>query len=127
MLVRSELTQSAVVSERLKVAISDLLALQGLMLLGDLDVRVLSDFRDALNRIRNAAWAAHQSVAAQVSGQDPTAVVSLLAASRIRAAYQLCRAIQGDLGCNEIDFQKGQLSELRGAAIELAAQLKDRV
>ena len=122
-----ELTQSAVVSERLKVAITDLKALQGLLLLGDLDACVLTDFRDALNRVRNAAWAAHQSVAAQLSGEGPNAVVSLLAAARIRAAYQLCRAIQGDLGCNEIDFQKGQLSELRGAAVDLAAQLKDRV
>ena len=123
----SEPTQSSLVSKRLKSAIADLRALQGLLLSDDLPACVLSDFREALNRVRNTAWAAQQSVAAKVSGQGSTAVVSLLAAERIRVAYQLCRAIQEDLGKHEIDFQKGQLSELGEATSELAAQLKGRV
>jgi hypothetical protein len=125
--VGSEPTQSSVVSERLKSTIADLRALQQLLLSDDLPACVLSDFRDALNRVRNTAWAAQQSVAAKVSGQGSTAVGSLLAAERIRVTYQLCRVIQEDLGKPEIDFQKGQLSELREAAAGLAAQLNDRV
>ncbi len=122
-----ELKEDTVVSERLKAAMTDLRVLQGLLLADDLDPRLLSDFRDVLNRIRNVAWAAQQSVAAQVSGEGPTAIDSLLAAERIRAAYQLCRFIQEDLGKNEIDFQKGQLAELQSVTAELSKQLKEKL
>jgi hypothetical protein len=127
-LMDCELTCDPAASERLKSAINDLRALQSLLLCGDLDPRVLSDFRDALNRVRNVAWAAQQSVAAQVSGNDSVAVGSLLAAERIRAAYQLCRHIQEDLGRdNEIQFHKGQLAELHAVVADLAGQLKNRL
>jgi len=125
--VSCELKEDPAVSERLKAAMTDLRILQGLLLSDDLDPRLLSDFRDVLNRIRNVAWAAQQSVAAQVSGEGPTAIGSLLAAERIRAAYQLCRFIQEDLGKNEIDFQKGQLAELQSVTAELSKQLKEKL
>lgn len=119
------LREDSVVSERLKTAVADLRTLQGFLLSDDLDPLLLNDFRDALNRIRTVAWAAQQSVEAKLSGQNSTDVGSLLATERIRAAYQLCRLIQEDLGKNEIDFQKGQLSELHAVTKELAKQLKD--
>ncbi len=122
-----EEVKNSVVSERLKSAITDLRSLQGLLLSDDLPSCVLSDFRDALNRVRNVAWAAQQSVAAKECGEGSAAVLSLLAAERVRAAYQLCRALQEDLRNEAVEFQKGQLSELRQAATELAAELKDRV
>jgi hypothetical protein len=125
--VSCELKEDPAVSGRLKAAMTDLRILQGLLLSDDLDPRLLSDFRDVLNRIRNVAWAAQQSVAAQVSGEGPTAIGSLLAAERIRAAYQLCRFIQEDLGKNEIDFQKGQLAELQSVTAELSKQLKEKL
>ncbi len=115
------------VSKRLKAAISDLKALQGLLASDDLDARLLTDFRDALNRVRNVAWAAQQSIAAQLPGNDATTIDTLLAAERVRAAYQLCRSIQDDLGKDEIDFQKGQLSELHAVATELTKHLKTRL
>ena len=66
-------------------------------------------------------------MAAKESGHGTTGVASLLAGERIRAAYQLCRAIQDDLSKEEIDFQKGQLAELSGAAADLAVQLKNKI
>lgn len=122
-----EEVKNSVVSERLQNAITDLRSLQGLLLSDDLPACVLSDFRDALNRVRNAAWAAQQAIAAKESGAGSTAVLTLLAAERVRAAYQLCRALQEDLRNQEVEFQKGQLSELRQAAAELASELKARV
>lgn len=122
-----EPAEDFVVSKHLKAAIADLRTLHGLLLSDDLDSRLLSDFRDVLNRVRNVAWAAQQSVFAQLSGEDPTAVASLLAAERIRASYQLCRLIQEDLGKDEIDFKKGQLSELHSVTAELSLRLKDRL
>jgi hypothetical protein len=101
---------NSAVSGRLKTAISDLRALEKLLHYEELDPRLLGDFRDALNRVRNIAWAAQQSLASRLSEQGG-GVESLLAGERIRAAYHLCRAIQEDLSHEEIDFQKGQLSE----------------
>jgi hypothetical protein len=125
--VSVEQAKDSDVFERLKTAMAEMQASHSLLLSDDLDPRVLTEFRDVLNRVRNVAWAAQQSVAARVTGEDPSAVGSLLAAERIRAAYQLCRVIQEDLSKNEIDFQKGQLSELHTVTKELSKQLKERL
>jgi len=115
------------VSKKLKTTIADLRAFENLLLSDEVDPRVLGDFRDAINRVRNVAWAAQQSVVARLSGNGTAGVGSLLAVERIRAAYQLCRAIQEDLSREEIELQKGQLSELHTVATALAEQLNDHL
>lgn len=119
--------QDCAASERLESAIGDLQSLQQVLLSGDLEAGILADFRDALNRIRNTAWSAQQLVASQISEQGSAGVTSLLASERIRTTYQLCRAIGDDLSGNEIQFQKGQLSELHMAVVQLAQQLKEKL
>jgi hypothetical protein len=114
-------------SGRLENAIRDLQALQQVLLAGELDPRVLTDFRDALNRIRNIAWAAQQLVASQVLETGTADITSLLASERIRTAYRLCRAIGEDLECDDLQFQKGQLSELHSTVAQLAAQLSEKL
>jgi hypothetical protein len=126
-LLNQESVQDRAASGRLESAIEDLQALQQVLLSGDLDARVLTDFRDALNRIRNTAWAAQQLVVSQVSDQGPEDVKSLLASERIRTAYQLCVAIQKDLSSDDMQFQKGQLAELHAALTQLGRKLKDRL
>ena len=118
--------QCSAASDRLESAIRDLRALQQVLLSGDLDAGILADFRDALNRIRNTAWAAQQLVAAQVSEQGSASVASLLASERIRSTYQLCRAIGDDLG-SDIQLRRGQLTELHLAVTQLAQQLKEKL
>jgi hypothetical protein len=125
--VSCEIKVDSAVPVRLKTAVADLRILQGLLLSDDLDPRLLSEFRDVLNRIRNVAWAAQQSIVAQLSGEGSAGIDSLLAAERIRAAYQLCRLIQEDLGKSGIDFQKGQLAELQSVTAGLNKQLSERL
>jgi hypothetical protein len=120
----AKLPKNTAVSIRLKSTIKELHALHRLLCDDDIDARVLGDFRDALNRIRNTAWAAQQSAANKLYEQGPTSVACLLASERVRAAYQLCRSIREDLGGNGIQFQKGQLAELYGVATQLTEQLK---
>ena len=124
--MKRESARSSSVSQRLASAMVELRSLQKLLPSGDLDPYVLSDFRVALNRIRNTAWVAQQFAASKVSGAGSAGVASLLLSERIRAAYQLCRAIQEDLGRKDIQFQRGQLSELYAAATQLAEQLKQK-
>jgi len=125
--VSNAVTPRANVSERLASAIAELSALQEPLISGVVDARVLIDFRDALNRIRNTAWAAQQSANAPLFDQGATTVASYLTSERIRAAYQLCRSLHGDICRDDIEFQKGQLVELYGAAKTLVEELKERL
>jgi hypothetical protein len=116
------------VSRRLAKAIPELRRLQNLLISGeDLDPRILTDFRDALNHVRNTAWSAHQYIASKSIDHDSTSVLSVLAGERIRVAYQLCQAIQADLNSTDINFQTGQLIQLSLAVKDLAEQLVEVV
>jgi hypothetical protein len=120
------LAKNPTVSVRLKSAIKELRALHRLLLRADVDPRTLNDFRDALNRVRNTAWAAQRSAVRSLDG-DTEDMPSLLASERVRAAYQICRSVREDLASGEIDFHKGQLIELDGVITEVAEQLKKRL
>jgi hypothetical protein len=122
--IKTELAGPEDVSDRLAKAIPELRRLQKLLLSGEsLDARILTDFRDALNHVRNTAWSAHQYIASQNTNQDSRSVLSVLAGERVRVAYQLCQAIQADLKSSDIEFQPGQLIQLSIAAKALLEQL----
>ena len=114
---------SVSVSVRLQSATSELHEVEALMASADLDARILSDFRDAVNRVRTAAWATQQYAETKDTERDPSKILSMLAGERVRAAYQLCRAIGQDLNRPDLRFQPGQLLQLRTAAKELMQQL----
>ena len=96
----------------LEQAIVELQRLHQVLRSGDLDPRILADFRDALNRVRTAAWAAQQYMACKETEQDSGSVLSLLVGERIRAAYQLCEVISDDLRPTDIEFQASSLVQL---------------
>ena len=122
-----EVESRIAVAERVSRAIQELKALQDPLLSGEVDPQTLNDFRDALNRVRNIAWAAQQSAAAPLLEQDAAKVASLLASERIRAAYQLCVSIREDVRRQDTAFQNGQLLELYEVAKTMVAELKLRV
>jgi hypothetical protein len=113
------------VRSHLEKSISELQGLHELLLSNEVDPDVLVDFRDALNRVRNTAWAAQQYVVRKETDQDSTSVLSLLAGERIRAAYQLCQALTNDLKKPEVEFQRGSLVQLYEVTNTLTEQLKD--
>jgi hypothetical protein len=108
----------------LQQAIVELQRLHEVLLAGDLEPRVLKDFRDALSRVRTVAWAAQQYLAGKETQQDSTSVLSLLAAERIRVAYQLCQAISEDLKRTDIDLQPGSLVQLGEVTKALSEHLQ---
>lgn len=112
------------ISEKLQGLTDELRRIQGLMTTGaDFDARILSEFRDTVNRVRTTAWAMQQYVETQENDRDTTSVLTLLAGERIRAAYQLCELIRADLKNEDVRFQKGQLLELNEAVRSLAKEL----
>ena len=119
----SEATAGSDASSTLEQAIVELQRLHEILLAGDLEPRVLADFRDALNRARTAAWAAQQYVARKETQQDSSSVLSFLVGERIRATYQLCQAISDDLKRTDIDFQAGSLIQLHEVTKALTEQL----
>jgi hypothetical protein len=112
------------VRAHLKKGITELQRLHELMLTNEVSADVLVDFRDALNRVRNTAWAAQQYVARKESDQDSTSVSSFLAGERIRVTYQLCQALSDDLNRTDIKVQRGSLVQLYEATKNLTEQLK---
>src|SRR5947208_14462839 len=99
------------VSPRLEKAITELRGLQERLLSGDgLDSRILTDFREALNRIRNTAWSAQQYIALKATDQDAGSVLTILAGERRRAGYHLCQAIHIELTSSGVQLQPGPLS-----------------
>jgi hypothetical protein len=112
-------------SERLKTTIEELAGIQSLLVAGELDPRILADFRDAVNRVRNTAWAAYQYAELKITGKDSGSIISLAAAERMRAAYQLCQAIQEDLASTDVQLQAGQLIQLQAATKTLTEKLDE--
>jgi len=114
------------VRSRLEKAISELQGVHKLLLSSnsDVDPDVLADFRDALNRVRNTAWAAQQYVVRKETDQDSASVLSLLAGERIRTAHQLCQALVDDLTGTDIKFQRGSLVQLCEITETLTKKLK---
>jgi hypothetical protein len=72
--------------------------IQDLLISGNgVDPGILTDFRDAVNRIRNTAWAIQQYAESKTTETDPQAVLSVLAGERVCVAYQLARLVHADL------------------------------
>ena len=123
-----EATGTISISQRLEQAIGELQGLHEVLLSEEcLDTRILTDFRDALNRVRNAAWSAQQYVSSKVTDQESDSLLSIVAGERIRTAYQLCQTLQADLKSQDIPFQKGQLIQFYSVLKELSEQVGDIV
>lgn len=116
------------VSVRMQRVAEELREIQDLLSAQEgVDASILTDFRDAINRVRNTAWAVEQYANSKSVGEDPQNVVTLLAGERVRVAYQLCKLIQADLSNPSIQFQKGQLLEFRDVNNALEEKLSDFV
>jgi len=110
------------VSDRVRSTVEELGRIDGILRTDEMDSRVLTDFRDALDRVRNTAWSVHQYVSRKETGEDSKHILATLAAGRVRAAFRLCQALQADMDAN-IRFQPGQLLQLHSAVEHLAERL----
>ena len=86
--------------------------------------KIIGAFRDALNRVRNTAWAAQQYANRKASDQDSTDILGRWHEFVLspRTNY-LCRAVNEDLKQRDIRFQRGSLIELDEITKALTQQL----
>lgn len=99
--------------ERLERSKKDLEELDEAIRGGDIDPRVLREFRDAVDHIRLTAWAVQQWIEKQAQKGDVYSVLPLLAAERLRRATQLNHNLTGDLDAAEITIETEGLEQLQ--------------
>lgn len=105
-------TGSSPIAERLQRATEELKALEQLIVSGDFAPRLLSDFRNAVDSIRQTARAVQMWVGLQQQQRDPYAAINRLSEDRVRRATQIAKDLTIDLQSLEVDFGTEGLAEL---------------
>src|SRR5713226_9071851 len=100
------------VSERLKAATDELQKLEQLVVSGDCAPRVLSEFRGAVDSIRQTAWAVQQWTELQQQHRDPYTVLGILSEERVRRAAQIAKDLTLDLESQDLGLGTEGLANL---------------
>jgi hypothetical protein len=108
---------------RLRETTVGLQELERSVISGDLDPRVLSEFRNAVDHIRNTAWAVQQWVGAKEQSGDQYAVLPALAAQRVQRATQLANDLCLDLQTVEVTAYTEGVGDLYRAVDDLRRRL----
>jgi hypothetical protein len=106
---------SSSLSERLRAATNELQDLQQLVVSGDSSPRILSEFRTAVDSVRQTAWAVQQWTELQQQNRDPYTVLGILSEERVRRATQIAKDLSLDLESLELDLKTEGLTDLFGA------------
>lgn len=112
-------TDSTSMSQRLQAATTELQELERLVLSGNFSPRVLSEFRSAVDNVRQTAWTVQQWIGLQEQSRDPYTVMSALSTERVRRATQINRDLAIDLQSLEVGLETDGLKELFGAVNDL--------
>lgn len=108
-----------VLAARLQAATGNLAELEQAVKLGDLDPRVLQDFRDSVDLIRGTAWAVQQWIGLKEKSADPYSLRPILAAQRVQRITQLAKDLIVDLENVEVGLETPGLKELFQAVTRL--------
>ena len=100
------------ISQRLQAATDELQKLEKLVVSGDCAPRVLSDFRGAVDSIRQTAWAVQQWSELQQQHRDPYSVLGILQEERVRRAAQIAKDLTLDLESLELGLDTPGLANL---------------
>ena len=110
-------------SERLKAATDELQKLEQLVISGDSSPMVLSEFRGAVDSIRQTAWAVQQWTELQQQNRDPYTVHGILSEERVRRATQISKDLTIDLESMELGLETKGLADLFQAIERLYERL----
>jgi uncharacterized protein YhaN len=113
------------VRTRLQNADSELSELERLLSQNksEIDSRVLQEFRQSLNHLRETTSAIRQWIDLRTRKGDPFSVLSALSAERVRRGTELCRNVVIDLDSGDVTFQTAGIDELARAVRDLSERL----
>ena len=105
-------------SARLTKASAELHELEQAMQSGELDARILTEFRGSVDHVRQTAWAVQQWLELSAAHRDPFTVLNWLAAERVRVGTQVSHELAMDLDAAEVNPEtpgvQNLYHELRG-------------
>lgn len=101
----------------------ELLQMEERIMAGDVDARVLREFRDSVDQIRVTAWAVQKWTELQSCQGDTYSVLPLISRERIRRAAKLSEDLVLDIDGAEIDPATEDLTKLNTAVQRLAERL----
>src|SRR5262245_16065424 len=108
-----------VLALRLQAATANLVELEQLVKSGDLEPRILEEFRNSVDQIRGTAWAVQQWIGLQEKSGDPYSLLPILSAQRVQRATQLAKDLTMDLESVEVGIETPGLKELFDAVNRL--------
>jgi hypothetical protein len=111
------------IAERVAQTTLDLKELEALIGVKTVDPRILREFREALNHVRQTSWAVQKWIELQGQQRDPYGAVELLVAERIRCATQLSRELASDIEGQDVSFDTTGIPELRNQLDNLSRLL----
>jgi hypothetical protein len=112
------------VTARLEAATGELQQLEALVKSGELDPRVLSEFRNAVDHIRSTTWAVQKWLGLNnESGGDPFSVLPIMSAERVKRATQIANDLSLDLQSTDIGIETPGIKELFDAIDNLRRRL----
>lgn len=79
----------------------------------EIDLRLLKEYRDAVEYIRTAATMVQRLRECQLRGLDEDELVSAFAAERVRRAANLCMGVTADLDAGHLKREAKEIEELR--------------
>ncbi|HSS99417.1 MAG TPA: hypothetical protein VLK33_20420 [Terriglobales bacterium] len=111
------------VTLRLQGVINTLSELEEAIKSGDVDARVLMEFRQAVDTIRGTAWAVQQWIGLKEQSGDPYSVIPILAAQRVLRATQLSQDLVVDLESVDVSIDTPGLHQLYSSVNRLQERL----
>src|SRR5205823_6747772 len=110
-------------TQKIRAATDELNELQHVVRTGTVDMRVLVEFRQAMNHARQASAAVRQWVEEEAKNGDPYVAVRFVEAERIRGAIEMMRELCHDVDGGAIDHGTTGINDLRAAAKTLIERL----
>ena len=108
---------------KLRNADEDLLELRSSLRTGMVNVKVLMEFRQAIEHARNASAAVQQYLEQEKSGGDPFAMLPKVVQERMQMAIALLRDVTQDIEGGDIDFDTPRLPVLHRTVATLQERL----
>jgi hypothetical protein len=112
------------ITARLEATTGELHELEKLVRTGKLDSRVLAEFRNAVDHIRNTTWAVQKWIGlSDQSGGDPFSVLPIMSAERVKRARQISSDLSLDLQSSEVGIETPGIVDLFNAVDDLHRRL----